>query len=92
MTLNEIQNRFQTALIYLSNNNAQFPKKIPEEILTLAQRFLSTPRMTMAQVRPEDVITSFLNLLVVASEIGLDLEEKANEIIGALETPTFFGS
>jgi hypothetical protein len=92
MTLNEIQNRFSNALIYLSNGGAQFSRTIPDEVLSLAQQFQQNPRLPAAQIRPEDLVTSFLNLLIIASEIGIDLEEKTQEVIAALENPAFFSA
>ena len=92
MTLSELQSRFQTALLYLSNNNNLSTRTIPDEVLQLAQRFLNMPRMPMIHVRPEELVVYFLNLLIIASEIGIDLEEKAQEIISNLEQPAYFSA
>ena len=92
MTLSELQSRFQAALLYLSNNNNLSTRTIPDEVLQLAQRFLNMPRMPMIHVRPEELVVSFLNLLIIASEIGIDLEEKAQEIISNLEQPAYFSA
>ena len=66
------------------------PKSIPTEVKMLAQNFKK--RTNNIQVRPEELVVAFMNILVMASEAGIDLETKTLEVLMELEHPSFYGS
>ena len=91
ITLTEIQLRFESAILSLAQ--AQMldqPKSIPTEVKMLAQNFKK--RTNNIQVRPEELVVAFMNILVMASEAGIDLETKTLEVLMELEHPSFYGS
>lgn len=91
ITLTEIQLRFESAILSLAQ--AQMldqPKAIPTEVKILAQNFKK--RANNIQVRPEELVVAFMNILVMASEAGIDLESKTLEVLMELEHPSFYGS
>ena len=92
ITLQEIQARFESAILSLAQTNPQQPKTIPSEIKMLAKTFKQRPQMNNVQIRPEELVVAFMNILVIASEVGIDLETKTMEILSELEQPSYFGS
>ena len=66
------------------------PSTIPTEVKMLAQSFKK--RVNNIQVRPEELVVAFMNILVMASEAGVDLESKTLEVLMELEHPSFFGA
>jgi hypothetical protein len=91
ISLTEIQLRFESAILSLAQaQNTSQPKTIPTEVKMLAQTFKK--RVNNIQVRPEELVVAFMNILVMASESGIDLETKTLEVLMELEHPSFFGS
>lgn len=91
ISLTEIQLRFESAILSLAQaQTASQPKTIPTEVKMLAQTFKK--RANNIQVRPEELVVAFMNILVMASEAGVDLETKTLEVLMELEHPSFFGA
>jgi hypothetical protein len=84
--------RFESAIISISQMNPLQPKNIPDEIKMLAQTFKGRSRLDNIKMKPEDLVVAFMNLLVIASEAGIDLESKTIEVLNEIEQPSFFGS
>ena len=68
ISITEIQMRFESAILSLSQMTTLQPKKIPE------------------------LVVAFMNILIMASESGIDLESKTIEVLMELEQPSFFGA
>lgn len=92
ITLMEIQARFESALIAISQQTPMDPRTIPEEVKLLAQSFKQRPRLPNVKVKPEDLVMAMMNILVMASEVGVDLEQKVLEVLSAMEQPSYFSS
>lgn len=91
ISLTEIQLRFESAILSLAQAQVTSqPKIIPMEVQMLAQNFKK--RVNNIQVRPEELVVAFMNILVMASESGIDLESKTLEVLMELEHPSFSGS
>ena len=92
ISITELQLRFESAILSLAQ--AQMgttqPRTIPTEVKMLAQSFKK--RVNNIQVRPEELVVAFMNILVMASEAGVDLESKTLEVLMELEHPSFFGA
>ena len=92
ISLTEIQIRFESAIIAISQSNPLQPKTIPQEIKLLAQSFKGRSRVDKIKIKPEELVVAFMNLLVIASEAGIDLELKTIEVLMELEQPSYFGA
>ncbi len=91
ISLTEIQLRFESAILSLAQAQMMSqPKTIPTEVKMLAQNFKK--RVNNIQVRPEELVVAFMNILIMASESGIDLESKTLEVLMELENPSFFGA
>ena len=84
--------RFESAIIAISQMNPLQPKEIPPEIRMLAQSFKGRSRFDKIKMKPEELVVAFMNLLVIASETGIDLESKTIEVLMELEQPSYFGA
>ena len=91
ISITELQLRFESAILSLAQAQmtAQ-PKTIPLEVKMLAQNFKK--RVNNIQVRPEELVVAFMNILIMASESGIDLESKTLEVLMELEKHSFFGA
>lgn len=92
ISLTEIQMRFESAIISISQMNPLQPKTIPNEIKLLAQTFKGRSRFDKIKMRPEELVVALMNLLVIASEAGIDLESKILEVLTDIEQPSYFGA
>ena len=91
ISITELQLRFESAILSLAQAQMMAqPKTIPTEVKMLAQNFKK--RINNIQVRPEELVVAFMNILVMASEAGIDLESKTLEVLMELEHPSFFGA
>ena len=92
ISLTEIQMRFESAIISISQMNPLQPKTIPNEIKLLAQTFKERSRFAKIKMRPEELVVALMNLLVMASEDGINLESKILEVLTDIEQPSYFGA
>ena len=90
LTIWEIQSRLETAILALSHSNS--PQQVPEEIQLLARSFKQRSRITQAIVQPVELVLALLNVMVMASELGVNLEGKIEELLAQIEHPSFCSS
>ena len=91
ISITELQLRFESAILSLAQAQmTSQPKEIPTEVKMLANNFKK--RINNIQIRPEELVVAFMNILVMASEAGIDLESKTLEVLMELEHPSFFGA
>ncbi|MHA2362350.1 MAG: hypothetical protein ACXAC7_00210 [Candidatus Hodarchaeales archaeon] len=87
LTLLEIQARFESALLSLSQSTN--PRIIPDEIKLLARSFKQRSRMSTVQIQPDELVMALINVLVIAAELNINLESKTQEFLSQIENPSY---
>ncbi|MHA1449536.1 MAG: hypothetical protein ACTSP4_08970, partial [Candidatus Hodarchaeales archaeon] len=89
-TITEIQNRLMQ-IVYSYNESTKDRYDNNSRASELVQRFKSAmnPNILNNPNIQEELVTTLLNLLMIASELGMDLENKALGLIEEMEQPFF---
>ena len=89
-TITEIQNRLMQ-IVYSYNESTKDRYDNDSRARELVQKFKSAmnPNILNNPNIQEEVVTTLLNLLMIASELGMDLESKALGLIEEMEQPFF---
>ena len=92
-TITEIQNRLMQ-IVYSYNENTKDRYESDSKATELVKRFKSAmnPNILNNPDIQDELVTTLLNLLMIASELGMDLENKALGLIEEMEQPFFVSS
>ncbi|MHA2297860.1 MAG: hypothetical protein ACXADA_17655 [Candidatus Hodarchaeales archaeon] len=89
-TINEIQNRLKN-VIYSLNEYTRGSYENDPRAKELVERFKMAlnPNIMKNPNIQEEIVNTLLNLLMIASELGVDLESKTIELIERMEEPLY---
>ena len=81
MTINELSERIKTLLSFNSNKSSPF---VNSQLISHLQS-MNDPNLLNNDKVADEILTIFLNSLVLAGQLGIPLEQKINEYLIQLE-------
>ena len=89
MSVSEIQDRMKTLISHFTRNyNAKSPFLNPRLIQSLQK--MTDPNLINNERVAEEIVTAFLNSIILAGQLGIDIESKINEYLIQLEREALF--
>lgn len=89
MSVSEIQDRVKTLISHLTGSyNAKSPFFNPK--LATALQKMVDPNLLNNEKVVDEIITAFLNSIILAGQLGIDIETKINEYLIQLEREALF--
>jgi hypothetical protein len=89
MSVSEIQDRIKTLITHFTANpNMKSPFFNPELVRSI--RKMVDPNLLNNEKVAEEIITTFLNAIILAGQLGIDIESKINEYLIQLEREAIF--
>ncbi|MFQ5979111.1 MAG: hypothetical protein ACE5OZ_13370 [Candidatus Heimdallarchaeota archaeon] len=84
-SVTDLQNRMQELLYQLSTSRPQsHSERVLKDALNNMTRRALDPRLDKAKVS-EELVSSLMNILLLAAELGLDIEAKIEQVLTELE-------
>lgn len=84
-SVTDLQNRMQELLYQLSTSRPQsHSERVLKDALSNMTRRALDPRLDKAKVA-EELVSSLMNILLLAAELGLDIEAKIEQVLTELE-------
>ncbi len=89
MSVSEIQNRVKTLINHFTGSyNLKSPFFNPKLVNSLQK--MVDPNLLNNEKVAEEIITTFLNSIILAGQLGIDIETKVNEYLIQLEREALF--
>ncbi len=89
MSVSEIQQRVKTLINHLTGSyNVNSPFFNPKLVHSLQK--MVDPNLLNNEKVAEEIISTFLNSIILAGQLGIDIETKVNEYLIQLERETLF--
>jgi hypothetical protein len=88
MSVSEIQDRVKTLINHFSHGTVKSPFFNPKLVKSLQK--MMDPNLLNNEKVAEDIISTFLNAIILAGQLGIDIETKVNEYLIQLEREALF--
>lgn len=89
MSISEVQDRISAIISHLTviqyNSTSQSNSKIKTSL-----RRMMDPNLLNNEKVVEEILSSFLNAIILAGQLGIDIESKINEYLIQLERESLF--
>ena len=89
MSVSEIQDRVKTLINHFTGSNCAKSPFFNPKIVNSLQKMVDPNHLNNERLA-EDIITTFLNSLILAGQLGIDIETKVNEYLIQLEREAIF--
>lgn len=89
MSVSEIQDRLKTLVSHFTGCSSSRLPYINSRLVTSFQKMMD-PNLLNNEKVVEEIITVFLNSMILAGQLGIDIERKINEYLIQLEREAIF--
>ncbi|MFX0149891.1 MAG: hypothetical protein ACFFAJ_03845 [Candidatus Hodarchaeota archaeon] len=84
MSVSEIQDRLKTLISHFSGSYSSRVPYVNSRLVASFQKMID-PNLLNNEKVAEEIITVFLNSIILAGQLGIDIERKINEYLIQLE-------